>query len=284
MDHTQTHQPTAHKHPSRTCTQCGISLTVHEAVSGSLCSDIACSKLATSNPANQQVIAREQNLDKIAKEFVLQQFGSTFTAARVPSRESQLSPQDPDRIKRFRENLRRELSKAKGKWTSNADLNGTLNVNSEDYAEVSNILHHCIAVERSEKEISRDVDSVSCITCGGHCCGYGGEHAFLKEQHLLQILKNNSSSTPASLYRYYLRQLPKTSYKGSCVYHTETGCSLSRNYRSQICNTHQCDGRLNYSSLISKRQSNLPSNPVVVVAMNSIEITRSRVIDSYSDS
>jgi len=40
----------------------------------------------------------------------------------------------------------------------------------------------------------------------------------------------------------YLQHVPEEHNKGSCIYHTKTGCSLARDMRARICNTYECRG------------------------------------------
>jgi hypothetical protein len=50
----------------------------------------------------------------------------------------------------------------------------------------------------------------------------------------------------------YLSYLPEKTFKESCVYHTETGCSLPRDMRSHVCNDYLCDTLYELKDLFSR--------------------------------
>jgi hypothetical protein len=87
---------------------------------------------------------------------------------------------------------------------------------------------------------------LACSTCRGECCTAGGTHAFLREDSLVRVrafLSRDGATVDAGqLEATYARYLPARHYRGSCVYHTPTGCALPRTLRSNLCNRYLCGG------------------------------------------
>jgi len=82
--------------------------------------------------------------------------------------------------------------------------------------------------------------AAGCATCRGHCCGRGGEHAFIDFATIRRYTARTGISDAPAIARAFLRHLPALSYRGSCVYHTATGCSLPRAMRGDVCNRFYC--------------------------------------------
>jgi len=80
----------------------------------------------------------------------------------------------------------------------------------------------------------------ACSLCRGGCCRIGEEHAFLKKETILRYVSRHPDQKPEQVMSAYLTYLPEKTFKESCVYHTETGCSLPRNMRSHVCNDGLC--------------------------------------------
>jgi hypothetical protein len=82
----------------------------------------------------------------------------------------------------------------------------------------------------------------ACAMCRGHCCGAGGEHAFLSVRDLRRVLDGHPELTAEDLPSLYLSRLPAVSSAGSCVFHAAQGCALPRELRSAVCNRYLCEG------------------------------------------
>lgn len=86
----------------------------------------------------------------------------------------------------------------------------------------------------------------ACGTCRGECCTAGGTHAFLRADSLVRVrafLARDAGEIAASaIVAEYTRFLPERHYRGSCVYHTPSGCALPRTLRSNLCNRYLCGG------------------------------------------
>lgn len=92
----------------------------------------------------------------------------------------------------------------------------------------------------------------ACSLCRGGCCRIGEEHAFLKKETILRYVSRHPDQKPEQVMSAYLTYLPKKTFRESCVYHTETGCSLHRNMRSHVCNDYLCDALYELRELFSR--------------------------------
>lgn len=79
-----------------------------------------------------------------------------------------------------------------------------------------------------------------CATCRGECCRLGSTNrAFLTVDSIRRVLRTFPERTSDELLAEYLAHI-QDAHEGSCVYHTATGCALSREMRSDTCNTYLC--------------------------------------------
>lgn len=79
-----------------------------------------------------------------------------------------------------------------------------------------------------------------CSACQGGCCANGSNNAYLSVETLLKFRRLNVLSRPRHVLEAYLDRLPNKSFADSCIYHTEKGCNLPREMRSEICNRFLC--------------------------------------------
>lgn len=80
-----------------------------------------------------------------------------------------------------------------------------------------------------------------CKFCAGGCCTKGGNAAYLTPKTLRRVSAAAGLDSCNSLVATYLSYLPEQSMAGSCIYHTDCGCALPRELRSDICNDFVCD-------------------------------------------
>ena len=79
-----------------------------------------------------------------------------------------------------------------------------------------------------------------CGHCRGGCCAAGSDQAYLTAISLRRVLDANPGMTGDALVQGYLDCLPAQSVAGSCINQTATGCALSRELRSDVCNGYFC--------------------------------------------
>ena len=113
-------------------------------------------------------------------------------------------------------------------------------------AEYATPLHEADSAMHEPSDHSADDAAVvavlghACAICRGSCCHAGGDHAFLRGEHLTRLRRAHANHSPQSLLAEYAARLPLQHYRGSCVYHTTSGCALPRSLRADLCNRYFC--------------------------------------------
>lgn len=88
--------------------------------------------------------------------------------------------------------------------------------------------------------------AAGCATCRGHCCKGGGEHAYIDERTMARVRRDRPELDARAVIRLYLDRLAPRSFLGSCLFHGESGCTLGRGLRAELCNAYYCDGLRNF--------------------------------------
>ena len=101
-----------------------------------------------------------------------------------------------------------------------------------------------------------------CGACGGGCCVFATDNAFLSKQTILRVLAADPTLTPAQVRDLYLERLPPRSVAGSCPNHTRHGCALPRSLRADVCNGFACS---QLKSLMEGLKADPPVRKVIVV-------------------
>ncbi len=85
------------------------------------------------------------------------------------------------------------------------------------------------------------IEEVGCTACQGHCCEQGrGRHAFLSQSVFENLFHINPDLSVDDVTAVYVAALPDRSVKKACVFQSNTGCTLPRDWRSDVCNTYRC--------------------------------------------
>jgi hypothetical protein len=79
-----------------------------------------------------------------------------------------------------------------------------------------------------------------CTLCRGACCSMGGEKAYLNPSTIRRFMRLRPEVAADRVAEEYLDRLPDQTVAGSCINHTATGCSLSREMRADTCNAYYC--------------------------------------------
>ena len=82
----------------------------------------------------------------------------------------------------------------------------------------------------------------ACARCRGHCCSYGGNHAYLRVDALERYMKAHPEKSDDEVLDDYMARVAERTYHESCAYHGKLGCTLSRDMRSNVCNNFYCYG------------------------------------------
>lgn len=115
----------------------------------------------------------------------------------------------------------------------------------------------------------------ACATCRGQCCAHGGENAYLTRQTLTRVLEATPGKTLEDVVRRYLELIPEKGHKGSCIYHTDKGCNLPSEMRSNTCNEFYCSGVRSLSTILRGREN----APVLAAALKGEHVVRLVVIN-----
>ncbi len=73
-----------------------------------------------------------------------------------------------------------------------------------------------------------------------------------EKETIFRYMSGHPDQKPRHVLAAYMEYVAEKSYEGSCVYHTEKGCSLPRNMRSNTCNNFLCDSLIELSELFNK--------------------------------
>jgi len=228
--------PRAHR-SSRRCTVCDAALDVHEAVQGGHCAHDPCRTIALKRALRARESERraklERNVDAIHRCVAsdLRVDPGAIEFGVVPANERTVEALADDR----REALRRHLEAT--------------------VAEAATLVPtDAIAANESGVEEADAWSRVACATCRGHCCGAGAhQHAFLDVGTLRRFRASAAEVDWPDVSAMYLRHLPEFSYKGSCAFHGEMGCTLPRAMRSSVCNEYHCAGHIELQAKIAAR-------------------------------
>lgn len=82
----------------------------------------------------------------------------------------------------------------------------------------------------------------ACAHCAGSCCMAGGTHAFIDERTLARVCAERPGLGVRAVLSAYIGAVAPRSFVGSCLFHGETGCTLERGLRAELCNVYYCNG------------------------------------------
>jgi hypothetical protein len=121
--------------------------------------------------------------------------------------------------------------------------------------------------------------AAACATCRGHCCGRGGDHAFLDIDAMRGYIGRTRPRSPAAVLRAFLRHVPAHSYRDSCVYHGRDGCTLPRTMRANVCNVFYCKALHDQRDLLTA----MGKDPLLIGAADGLRLVRLQVLDRTGD-
>ena len=95
------------------------------------------------------------------------------------------------------------------------------------------------------------LEARTCAVCRGVCCATGGKDAYIKKETILRYMHRHPDQKPKQVLAAYMDCLGKKIFIDSCVYHTDIGCSLPRDMRSDTCNEFLCDTLIELDRLLN---------------------------------
>jgi transposase-like protein len=238
------------------CLWCNASLTPHQTVTTKSCGAPKCERERTAELARAQTARRAkehedlkarlsaEHSDWIAK--LARKHGVDETDLRVmvtPFNEGRLSVLPDDR----REALEAHLTQVAEEGFAIEDPETLSWPNQRKSAVLP------------EPEVA----DAACATCQGGCCRPGGPSwGFIGKEEVCRYRLANPDATAQDFRQYYLDHLPERSVTDSCVFQSNTGCTLSRQDRSTLCNTFLCRG---VKTMLAERSRDGEA-PTIVIA------------------
>ena len=240
---------------AKICRICSQPLTTHEQFAGNICSHWRCRWRALD--------AQLETHRNDAAVAVGEPAAKSFPISVVPFHTRPTVPvaqAERKELLAFLEELREEVSSRK---------EATQTVLAQANAEPT------VDAEALEVSLATLLGKV-CGVCEGFCCRHGAAtHAFLDEETLLRFLAEHPGMRSGEAVLAYLQHVPEEHYKGSCIYHTRTGCNLPRDMRARICNAYECRGLTDTREHFAKTRT---SRSFVVVRHDN-RIMRSAFVD-----
>jgi len=117
--------------------------------------------------------------------------------------------------------------------------------------------------------------SKACAICEGSCCANGDEYGFLRVKTIVRYMEQHPELEEGQVLDKYMSCLPKKTYEDSCVYHTESGCALPGEMRSETCHSFRCDGLVE----IEEHAIEGESTRFFIAAMEGKKILRSAFVE-----
>ena len=157
----------------------------------------------------------------------------------VPRNDKGLVAVSPERVRRLREHLIKELY---------------------DLRKAKHPDRLASPVSPEPAGFAGRVARIACTLCNGWCCRNGDDDAYLDDRTLARVRLAKPELTEPAVLRLYLKHVPPVAYLDSCIFHGRHGCTLDRSLRADICNSYFCGGLGGYI------RSGDPATPTVVIA------------------
>ena len=140
-------------------------------------------------------------------------------AVVVPLNRKALVPVSPDRVRKLRKHLVESLRGER---------------------ELKHTERSASPVRPEPEGFEGLVARTACGLCKGWCCKGGEEHAYLDERTMARVRRARPELDARAVLRLYSECVPVAGFDGSCVFHGSAGCTLSRDLRSDVCNSYYC--------------------------------------------
>ncbi len=151
----------------------------------------------------------------------------------LPKGLEKIIPQQPERIKKYLDHVRKCVEEAR-RYKNESDIPQDQHLSSMEHATK-------IGSELQQNPALRQLSDQLCTLCKGGCCPVGADHGFVSSVTIWRTLKHSSDLTDEEILTRYEQHIPQESVEGACINQTATGCSLPREYRSDVCNGYYCD-------------------------------------------
>lgn len=114
-----------------------------------------------------------------------------------------------------------------------------------------------------DKEKMSALNEMVCGECKGHCCLNGGDKAFIETETIKRYMTEHPDLSPEQVLQNYEATVTEKTHSMSCINHTEIGCNLPRNMRSDMCNNFYCSTIKEFNITFCKSET-IPEGAVVI--------------------
>ncbi|MEZ6134361.1 MAG: hypothetical protein R3C53_05555 [Pirellulaceae bacterium] len=195
-----------------------------------------CERIADENRRLKLLDQKFAAENEKARQSALQQcprLSPNIRIVNIPSGLSRLGPLPKPRIEAYRAHLEEKIEEA-AQFSHSSEINTSAEVRA---------LRRLKRVEKllSERDELRSISDRLCGICKGGCCAGGKEHAYISLSTIRRFMDDHPAFSPADVLDSYLNKLSTETIEGSCVNHTNTGCGLPREMRSDTCNSFYCN-------------------------------------------
>ncbi len=214
-----------------------------------------------------------ETAERIARENSVADDARSIPVAVVPANTRETEPVPPTVRRAFLDRLQLSLHRIQD---ASVDGEGSA-VAVADLVPLHDAVSDATSAAASSRaEAIASVLGRSCATCRGECCTAGGDHAFLREESLVRIRREHPALDDNALLAAYTSHIPIRHYRGSCLYHTTTGCALPRTLRSDLCNRYICGGLTQLTTALDATGG----TTVFVGAADSVHLRRMALVDT----
>ena len=240
------------------CEQCGCILAQHERLTGKLCGHPRCRQAQTKILDEQFVQQITEQLTQRCRER-LPSGTSRLRLAILPTNSREITPLPTERRDEFLAGLRARMITAAARREELAAQEET----PEPPSPLPLPGERALLIQ-------------ACTTCRGSCCQLGDTKAYLGVETLLRFLNQHPHQSAEEAVAQYESHLPEHSYDGSCVYHSERGCGLPTELRSDTCNNFYCRGLRAFFS----GEEGPTQQQGIALSLSGQEIVRAAMLDA----
>lgn len=129
--------------------------------------------------------------------------------------------------------------------------------------------------EERRKRALDTLNGLVCTVCKGRCCRAPTNKAYLTAETIKRYIRQNPKLTAEQVFLNYKGRLAERTYSNSCIHHTEYGCNLPKEMRSDTCNNFYC-------ASLTKLHKNIAEQAVDIKGV--VVISRSRNVRTDENS
>lgn len=144
-----------------------------------------------------------------------------------------------ERKQNYLRHIRKLIDAVESESESESELDYDSDV-QEDVQEDEKLSQTDIIIEENEQQFSQ-LNGEICRVCAGRCCIQGADRAYLKEMTIKRYMSKNPELSFDQVFANYEQTISEQTYNDSCINHTDQGCNLPREMRSDTCNNFYCN-------------------------------------------